>query len=366
MAANVSYNVSMEKSGQNATTDAPYPWYSIDYKIPKILAYCLLFFISVFGNSFIIWTINKDRRLKYTTNLLVANMALSDLLSTTFAVPLRIIQISYDDRIDLLINNPSVSQVLCKILPFVSELSRTVSVYSCVAIAIDRYRAVVFPMKRGFRRSRLRFIIPAIWMYASILSSPFLYFIELKEFHCEHIYPDTFNQFYEIHTSIVNIVPLPIITIIYILIVYKLKAQKIPGQQRDVVRKKRHQQNMKVLKMSAAVVSLLYVTYALHGTVVLLIYNDVFKDVMAHTKMSVLLDFRYTMVYIIDLSFCYNFFVYLIFNRIYRDNFKKVFGKCVATHAHYRFDRAIETPFTDRRSTPNPAVLSLSVAPATT
>lgn len=247
----------MESGNDSATIDSG--WYIIENKTPKIVAFCVLFVISVFGNSFIIWTITKDRRLKYTTNLLVANMAVSDLVTTLFAVPLRIVEVVANDRLDVFIKNRSTSRVLCKIVPFIFELSRAVSIYSCVAIAIDRHRAVVFPMKRGFSHSRLKYIIPGIWLYAGLLSAPFLYFIDLLGQHCASD-SKYFIKFLEVHLSSVNFVPLPIITLIYFSIVYKLKTQKIPGlQQNDLVRKKRHEQNMKVLKMSVAVVSVLYV-----------------------------------------------------------------------------------------------------------
>ena len=67
-------------------------------QLPITLAYSFLFAVSAFGNSFIVWTIYKDHRLRTTTNFLVANIAVSDIVCTIFWVPKNIVEVISDHR----------------------------------------------------------------------------------------------------------------------------------------------------------------------------------------------------------------------------------------------------------------------------
>ncbi|KAK3741394.1 hypothetical protein QZH41_006207 [Actinostola sp. cb2023] len=311
----------LSSNSSNATHEA---WYSIDNKVPKTLAYCLLFFISIVGNSFILRTIYKDSRLKTTTNFLMANMAVSDLLTTTCFVPKIVADINYDNR--WLIDG-DVSLALCKLVNFLADVSFHVSVYSCVFIAIDRYYAVAHPMKRGFSRSRLKYIILGIWMFATLIASPYLYYFRLKEF-IDIAFCGTFGvniSYIHIYILIILIIvmPLTIVTIVYVLIVYKLRHNKVPGQQTDSIRRRIDQQNRKVLNMAVVIVALSSLSLGCLAIFAILANENVLKN-----SKSVYYDLGFSFIFIFRFNVCYNFFIYLIFNDIYRENFKTMISKC--------------------------------------
>ena len=74
-----------------------------------------------------------------------------------------------------LISGP-VDQVLCKLRFFLSAVSSIVSVQSLVLIAVDRFGAVVFPLRSPLIRSKLcPFFILATWIIAVAVSSPYLF-----------------------------------------------------------------------------------------------------------------------------------------------------------------------------------------------
>ena len=66
----------------------------LDVKIIKILAYSIVSIVSFFGNSVIIATVIRNRRMQTTVNYLIANMAVSDLFISVFAVPMKISEIA--------------------------------------------------------------------------------------------------------------------------------------------------------------------------------------------------------------------------------------------------------------------------------
>ena len=111
-------------------------------KFVKILVYSVLLVISLFGNVVIITTVVRNKRMRATTNYLIANMAVSDLLISTCGVPNQLTEIVGSTRRWLI--DGIVGLISCKLVYFFQDISFAVSVQSLVVIAIDRYRGVVF------------------------------------------------------------------------------------------------------------------------------------------------------------------------------------------------------------------------------
>ena len=98
---------------------------------------------SLLGNLAVIAIVSKNKRMRTTTNYLIANMAASDLLISAFAVPRELVQIFAGSNIWLL--DGLAGSISCKLVYFLQDISTAVSIQSLVAIAVDRYQGVVFP-----------------------------------------------------------------------------------------------------------------------------------------------------------------------------------------------------------------------------
>ena len=83
-------------------------------KIGKTFAYCLIFIVSVAGNTVIGLIVYKTKTMRKPINFLIVNMAMSDLLFPIFLIP-RLIQMLYIDS--WLIGGP-LGQALCKLVTF--------------------------------------------------------------------------------------------------------------------------------------------------------------------------------------------------------------------------------------------------------
>ena len=88
--------------------------------------------------------------MKTITNYLIANMAVSDILITVLAVPRKITEILLGPRRWLI--DGLLGSVLCKSVYFFQDITIGVSILSLSAIAIDRYRGIVFPLRKQFRK----------------------------------------------------------------------------------------------------------------------------------------------------------------------------------------------------------------------
>ena len=147
-------------------------------KIGGIVTYRLIIIVSLVANSLIVILVCKTPNLKKTINCFIANMALSDLLWPIFVIPWNL---SYLHTNSFLIGG-QLGQALCKLLPFFGNVSIVVSTQNLILIAVDRFGAVVFPLRSPLIRSKLcPFFINATWIFAIVFNSQYLLTLELVE-----------------------------------------------------------------------------------------------------------------------------------------------------------------------------------------
>ena len=245
----------------NGAQPSSCPSNSAAEKIGMTVAYCVIFTVSLVGNTVIGIIVYKTHTMRKPINFFVVNMAMSDLLVPIFVIP-RWIQRLYIDS--WLIGGP-LGQALCKLVIFLPDVSSAVSIQSLVLIAVDRLGAVVFPLRSPLISSKLySFFIVATWIVAIAVNSPYLIVRKLVE-HPEKLVCELhWNEVFGNSSSYENYVlsymvafffnPLVLITVVYIIIYLNLKSQKIPGEQSANTEQQRHQRERNVLQMAIAIV----------------------------------------------------------------------------------------------------------------
>ena len=83
--------------------------------------------------------------------MLIANMAMSDLLFPIFLFPLRIAEF----HVGSWIIGGILGQALCKLHIFLANVSGAVSIQSLVLIAVDRFGAVALPLRSSLITRKL-------------------------------------------------------------------------------------------------------------------------------------------------------------------------------------------------------------------
>ena len=230
-------------------------------KIGKTFAYCLIFLVSLAGNSIIGIIVYKTKTMRKPINFLIVNMAMSDLLFPIFVIPREIQRLNTDSW---LIGGP-LGQALCKLVNFLTDVSFAVSIQSLVLIAVDRFGAVVYPLRSPLISSKLcQFFILATWIVAMAIYSPYLLAFKLVKHPgglvCIFLWNEAFaestirqNYFASVMVFFC-FVPFVLIAILYIIIYLKLKSQKSPGEQSVNAGQQRQQRERNVLKMAIAIV----------------------------------------------------------------------------------------------------------------
>ena len=235
---------------------------STAWKIGGTVTYCLIFIVSLVANSLIVMIVYKTPNLRKPINFFIANMASSDLLYAIFWVPW---SLSHLHSNSFLIGG-QLGQALCKLLPFFGNVSVVVSTQNLILIAVDRFGAVVFPLRSPLIRSKLcPFFILATWIVSVALNSPDLFTYELVENPegtiCVLEWKKAFGESSSFASFVVTYyilfiyISVPLLVILYSIIVIKLKTQAHPGEQSANSQQQRNRRNRNVLQMSIAIVT---------------------------------------------------------------------------------------------------------------
>ena len=258
-------------------------------------------------------------------------MALSDLLYPIFWIPWNL---SYLHTNYLFVIGGKLGQALCKLVPFFTTASLTVSIQNLILIAVDRFGAVVFPLRSPLIRSKLcPFFILATWIVAVAVSSPDLFSYELVEFPeetwCVSRWKKAFGEFssfasFALASYILFIyIPVLLLVILYSIIVIKLKTQVNLGEQSANSQQQRGRRNRKVLQMSIAIVTV-FVLCCLPYSINFLITQ--YQDTFTHSSCSFWI--YYKVISYVSNAYCaINPVICFMFSSNYRKALKRLI-KC--------------------------------------
>jgi len=116
---------------------------------------------------------------------------------------------------------------LCKSLSFLQDVSTAVSIFSLLAIAVDRYRGIVFPLRKNIVKTKLiKCIIPSIWIVSMVLDSFYFYKFKItldddKKMYCSPSWAPKFNERSSTETQyvvllvVLIVVPVCVVTVLY-------------------------------------------------------------------------------------------------------------------------------------------------------
>ena len=263
-AADTDFSVSMMSVNRTATMNGTQTSSCFNHEAKRIgisFYYCLIFVLALMGNIFIRIIVYRTRSMRKPINFFIVNMAMSDLLFPIFCFPYIVAEINFSYW---LLGGP-VGQALCRLHDFLVYVSATVSTQSLVLIAVDRFGAVVFPLRSPLISSKhCRFFILTTWIIAVSAYIPKAMAFQLVEYQeglvCVPKWNEVFGESLSHRNYVFSMlvifwyVPLVLIAILYMTVVIKLKSQNIPGEGSANGREQQSRRQKNVLKMSIAIV----------------------------------------------------------------------------------------------------------------
>lgn len=197
-----------------------------------ILAYTFIFLMCMIGNMLVCFIVLKNRQMRTVTNMFILNLAISDLLVGIFCMPTTLV--------DNLITGWPFDNIMCKMSGLVQGMSVSASVFTLVAIAVERFRCIVYPFRQKLTLRKAVFTIVVIWVLALIITCPSAVILTVIK-NDYHFMVDEYNNLYplyscweawpdkemrKIYTTVlfshIYLAPLTLIVIMYARIAFKL------------------------------------------------------------------------------------------------------------------------------------------------
>ena len=224
----------------------------------------LILVVSLIGNSLIVIIVFKTPTLRKPMNFMIVNMAISDLLFPIFLFPLNLVEM----QADFWLISDSLHLTLCKIGFFLLTVSATVSIQSLILITVDRFGAVVMPIRGSplIGRRLCLFLIVVTWIVSVAANSPHLFAFKFVEDPGEMVLTCVIQESSANYYIVANFIaffyiPFVLLIILYAIILIKLKQHAHPGEQTANAEEMRSRRNRNVLNMAIVIVFVFFLCW---------------------------------------------------------------------------------------------------------
>lgn len=293
-------------------------------KTVQIATYVVLMLCSFIGNMLIVGVFYRNKLLKTPVHYFIVNMAVADLIISVVVIPWGIVVEYYNSRWPL---DGIIGTFICKLYFPAWGVSVAVSILTMVAIAVDRFHAVLFAMQPALiTRKRCRLIITLIWIIALLFRVHYFYAVKLVQnsegLFCKFEWnPDSYTQealkIEWILFLIMSTVAALALTVLYSSTIGFLYQQQNDVQLASVTMKRRAKENRNVTCMLLSVVIIFYVVWTPHQIESLKHFLE------PNEKVSCF--FLWFGAYVLALLYpVLNPVVYYTFNEKYRQGFKEI------------------------------------------
>ena len=206
------------------------------HRLPYESQAVLIFFytaatsLSVCGNIVAIVVLSIGKRSKTDLRGFLINLAVADLIMAIFCMPFTFTMTMLGSWI--------FSEPMCPIVLYMQTVSVTASVGTNMAIGVDRFFVVTFPLKSRITKSRIKVVIAAIWVLAVSLSSVQLAVgravaVPGDRIDCIEIWPEPSHVWRRVYTffilTLTYLMPLSILASTYGFLARKLWKRITPG-----------------------------------------------------------------------------------------------------------------------------------------
>ncbi|XP_059932888.1 somatostatin receptor type 2-like [Gadus macrocephalus] len=213
--------------------------------------YFLVCTVGLCGNALVIYVILRYAKMKTVTNIYILNLAVADVLFM-LGLPFIAVQLA-------LVHWP-FGPVLCRVVMTLDSLNQFTSIFCLMVMSIDRYLAVVHPIRSTkWRKPRMaKTINLTVWGVSLLVNLPIVIYSGLITKHddcfCTIVWPEPQEAYYTAFMFYAFVLgfflPLMVICMCYLLIIVKLKSSGL-----RVGSTKRKRSERKVTRMVSIVVA---------------------------------------------------------------------------------------------------------------
>ena len=165
-------DIDYDSLNTNLTSEPDF--YNVYSKVFLVLIYACVFFMSLLGNSLLLWIIYRTKRMKTVNNFFLANILVSNLLYTLCA--------PFPFIIEIIEKNDEwvFHEILCPIVPIMNTISINLNTFTMIGSALERLIVIIYPFKTKLSKKNCFIIILLIWFVSILLALPWSFLIHVR------------------------------------------------------------------------------------------------------------------------------------------------------------------------------------------
>ncbi|XP_031779949.1 ACP receptor isoform X1 [Nasonia vitripennis] len=129
-----------------------------------IIVYCICFLVAAIGNLTVFLTLWRGRYRKSRISLMICHLSIADLLVAFFTIP---IEIGWRLTVQWIAGNYA-----CKLFLFLRAFGLYLSNNILICVSLDRYFAVLYPLRVNDARRRGKFMLSVAWFFSVLYAIP--------------------------------------------------------------------------------------------------------------------------------------------------------------------------------------------------
>ena len=187
-------------------------------KIAVPLSFSFIVLLAIIGNSLVILVVACNKQMRNTTNLLIINLAFADLFFVVICAPCTAITYTTTQW--------PLGVFLCKLNKYVSNVTAYASVYTLVMMSLDRYLAVVHPIRSMTIRNvkNCTIVIIILWVIICCANVPvyiindvysYNFYEEVRSACMSMVIKNNGKPFYGCFFAFAFMLPLTLVCILY-------------------------------------------------------------------------------------------------------------------------------------------------------
>uniref|UniRef100_A0AAR5Q8D5 G-protein coupled receptors family 1 profile domain-containing protein n=2 Tax=Dendroctonus ponderosae TaxID=77166 RepID=A0AAR5Q8D5_DENPD len=290
--------------------------------------YGVIIVLALLGNVFVCYIVMQSPRMRTVTNYFIMNLAVGDILITVMCIPFT--------SVPVMLQFWPFGSFMCTFVNYSATLSVFVSAYTLVAISIDKWMLIMYPLKPRISKRSATCIIASVWIFAGITVLPTAIFSvtfqpqgptldeaayrRCNKFVCTEDYSSVGAAYGTMYTTVLMvlqyIVPLVVLIFTYTSIAAVIWCHRIPGEAENTRDMRMARSKRKMIKMM--------ITVVLVFTMCWLPYNlyMLFQDQIGIE----LKPYIYILFHGLAMSHaCYNPIIYCYMNTRFRDGLCLIF-----------------------------------------